>query len=447
LIKAKLGIVGILLGLFAVNSAIGQPHQSLSLRQANDAARQAQLQEQAQKISAENFDLRSRSINEQVSDLDTKYWRELLWTTAVVEPQQTYVAEALAQILDLANKSNLSANQSEIVTVALRVSVQLYKGKSDLYGGLAQNFVNIIESSSNPTWVAMSLSGLASLDHTEVKRLTALARQRFNTSGLTLQTTLRTLEANNQYSAPPLKDLLNGKVAAGQPHLYVVCTSDRSLLCQTILKDKQGKFLRQVDGKLWSMPLFLQSLHRIPWNFTNGQTPQGIYRLEGLEPETNAPPNDKEFLAYGQFPLVKLFMPFEPKVKEFLPGKRGSFKGSLGAYQALLPPSWRNHFPMQQSYWAGMLGRSFIRIHGTGFASNYFRAQNPANNDWNPALGCLSALELYDRYGNLQQADIPKLTSALQQAGQGKVTGFAVVVDLPPGQDPLLEIEQAIASL
>jgi hypothetical protein len=146
-------------------------------------------------------------------------------------------------------------------------------------------------------------------------------------------------------------------------------------------------------------------------------------------------PDDEVFHAYGQFSLVNLFVPFENGVNAFLPNQKGAFTGNLQAYQTLLPPSWRSYQPMQQTYWAGNVGRSLFRIHGSGAAIDFFRNKagvvNVRNFDWNATLGCLSAIEIYDKRGSLIKADMPKILNALNTVGKGKVEGFLIVVDVP----------------
>jgi hypothetical protein len=192
--------------------------------------------------------------------------------------------------------------------------------------------------------------------------------------------------------------------------------------------------------------LLLRSLHGLSWNFERGQSPQGIYRIEGIVPQ----PDDQFFRAYGQFPLVNLFVPFEPGAQAFLANKKGSFNGSLQAYQALLPPSWRNYFPIQQSYWAGKIGRALFRIHGSGEAIDFFQgnARYPNSANWNPTIGCLSALELYNDAGELQQADMPKILNALSAAGGKNFSGYMIVVEAPGASGPIsiTDLEAAIAA-
>jgi hypothetical protein len=141
---------------------------------------------------------------------------------------------------------------------------------------------------------------------------------------------------------------------------------------------------------------------------------------------------------------VNLFLPFETGVSKFLPGKNGPFTGSIKDYQALLPPDWRGYFPIQQSYWAGLIGRTLFRIHGSGESPDYFSSQNrnPDSYNWNSTLGCLSALELYDKVGVLQQADMPKILNALTATGGKNFTGYLIVVEIPHLSNSPISLEE-----
>lgn len=336
--------------------------------QATAAARVERRQRQFRQVRSENYSLKRYPV----IDSNERHWRNLLWTTALVEPQETYVALALNEILALTTRSKLSKSQMRTVEMAMQVGTQLYLSNPTFYTSVKLQFLQTIRRSSNSRWVAMALSGLAkgSIPRNELKQLSDYVRQRFPkwSQNLFLQTTLREVtQVLAPSPVPPLKDLLNRNIALHQFHLYVICQPDRDVLCQTILKNRNGQFVRQ-NGQLWSVPLLVRSIHGLGWNFSRGQTPQGIYRIEGVMPKSGA----QFFGAYGQFPLVKVFLPFESGVREFLPRRKGRFTGTLKAYQALLPPSWRGYFPIQQSYWAGKMGRSLIRIHGSGEASDFF---------------------------------------------------------------------------
>ncbi|MBD2020245.1 hypothetical protein H6F43_08605 [Leptolyngbya sp. FACHB-36] len=414
--------------------------------QATATARTVQRQQQARQVRPENFDLKRFPV----IDANEKHWRNILWTTAVVEPQEAFVAEALDQVLALMTRSGLSDSQMRTVDMATKIGTQLYLSNPTLYSRIGQRFTEAVAASRDPEWVAVSLSGLAKANPTSslTQQLSQQVQQRFpNWSGNPyLQTTLREVaNLRSTQSAPPLRDLLNWTIAPKQPHLYVLCQPDRYVVCQTVLKDRSGQFVRQSNGELWSVPLLLRSLHNLSWNFVRGQTPQGVYRMEGTVPQ----PDDEFFRAYGQFSLVNLFVPFESGVKQFLPSKKGRFTGSVQEYQKLLPPSWRDHVPMQQSYWAGRIGRSEFRIHGSGESPDFFsgKDKNPDTYNWNPTIGCLSALELYNEQGQLVAADMPKILSALESVGGKRFSGYMMVVDLPGTAGKPLAIDQIDAAI
>lgn len=405
---------------------------SVGIPDATTAARIAQKQKQTRQILPENYDLTQYPV----IDANVKHWRSLLWTTGIVSPKTTFVADAIDGILALANRSNLSNGQQRVVEMAMQVGTQLYLTGDPVFHNLRSRFATIMTESADPAWVAMSLSALQQGGATAADLTPWLdyIQKRFPGWGddPILYTTIRDVELSFQpLATPPLQDLLTWEIAPHQPHLFVLCQPNRRVLCQAILRDAQGQFLRDSGdktGPLWSVPLLLESIHTLDWNFSRGRTPQGIYRIEGEVPQ----PDLEYFRAYGQFALVNLFAPREPGVKRFLPNKAGTIP-NLPIYQSLLPPSWRNYFPIQQSYWAGKLGRGLFRIHGSGEATNFFNGKilPPESYDWNPTLGCLSALEIYDEDGRLVQSDMPKILNALQQVGGKNYSGYLVVVDVP----------------
>jgi hypothetical protein len=417
------------------------PASATQIPQATAAARHQQQQEAARQVRPENYDLSRYPI----TAANERHWRIILWNTAVTEPQAAYVSETIAQILTLSVRPRLSEAATQTVDRALPVATQLYLSDPSRYPHLEQQFLQIIAQSRDPQWIGMALSALtkAGTKPDQHQQWRDRIQQRFPNWAETvpLYTTIRdTLHRDNPQPLPPLSDLLSWSIAPNQLQLYVFCRPDRGVLCQAILKDRSGKFVRQSDGQLWTVSLAGRSLHNLSWNFTHGQTPQGIYRIEGTVPQ----PDTAFFRAYGLFPLVQLFVPFESDARQFLPNP------SLMTYQTLLPPTWRNYFPIQQSYWAGKAGRGEFRIHGSGEAPSFFsnNSRYPASAGWNPAIGCLSALEQYDETGKLQQADMPKILEALTAAGGANFTGYLVVVDVPGANTPLTleELETAIAA-
>lgn len=386
------------------------------------------------------------------TDANETHWRKTLWATALLEPQQSYVANALTTILQLTDRNDLSDSQVRTVQMAMQVGTQLFLSNPQFYANIGDRFRQTVEQSPYPEWAGMALSALVQggLSQEKAKEALGKTKIRFNIAdNLSLKVALGDI-ANQINSAPtpPLADLLHWQIAPQQTHFYVLCRPDPTILCQAVIKDRNGNFLRKnssPNAPIWSVPLLTRSLHGLRWNFVRGNTPQGIYRMEGIMPRSESP----YFGAYGQFPLVKVFLPFESGVESFLPAQSTQFSNTLQNYQTLLPPTWRGYAPIEQAYWAGNLGRSLIRVHGSGEFPTFFanNSRYPQSYGWNPAIGCLSAKELYNDDGSLKEADMPKILQALSEAGGGKIEGYMIVSQVSGNsQQPLslAEIETAI---
>jgi len=399
-------------------------------------ARDAQILDQQQKAHLSRFDLQKYPIIES----NASHWQDSLWALGVLAIEEPYAVQAIENVLQMTTAANLSDPQKGIIDMAMQVGLELYTLKPNVYGKLQPHFLRTINSSDDSQWVALSLAAIAksaNADPNQLAKLKLKVQQRFPKwqQDLHLRVTLQNLPsdrlmADKPKTIPNLTDLLKWQVTPQQAHVYVLCRPNRDVLCLTLIKDRNGKFLKQ-GQQLWSAPLLLQSLRNLDWYFTNGRTPQGLYRMEGISRQ----PDDEFFHAYGQFSLVNLFVPFEDGANAFLPNQKGKFTGNLQAYQALLPPTWRDYAPIQQTFWAGNVGRSLFRIHGSGAAIDFFQNKpavvNTKNFDWNATLGCLSALEIYDERGNLLKADMPKILNALSIVGKGKIEGYLIVVDVP----------------
>lgn len=399
------------------------------------AARVEQRQEQLDRIVPERFDLRRYPV----TDANETHWRQTLWATAVLEPQRADIAEAVAAILTLTQRPQLSVSRAKTVHMAMQIGTQLYLSNPGLYSAIGDRFQETLHHSPHAKWAAMSLSALLQqgLEPQVAQGEVARLRDRFaGQETLVLNIALRDLQEQlTPASLPPLTDLLNWQVAPQQAQIYVFCRPNRDVLCLGLIKDQDGDWLQEEDGSLWQVPLLARSLHGLRWNYIRGATPQGIYRIEGTMPRSTT----TYFRAFGQFPLVKMFMPFERGVKTFVPPQNGTLNGAVSVYQSLLPLSWRGYFPMEEAYWAGRRGRGLIRIHGSGEPPEFFgnNERAPESYAWNPAIGCISAIETYDDSGRLQRADMPKILQSLSDAAGGQVEGYVVMVDVPGSNVPM----------
>jgi hypothetical protein len=406
-----------LLLLLAPLKGMTQENPVVQQEQATTPAREQQFLEQLERIGPYRY---------LYPLTQTAAWEETLWATALLEPKRPYIAKALADLLIEAMEPDLPAARAELVSLGMQVSIQLYLSDPYYFRTIGDRLRQIVARSPNAQWSVMALAALgqAELSPQETRYWMDTVSFRF-APGLEQGVAVALQDMQQQLeplALPPLKELLNWQIAPQQAHIYVFCRPQREILCRAMLKDQQGHWVRRgQEGELWSVLLLSRSLHRLRWHFVRGDTPAGIYRVEGTMPR----PEASEFRAYGQFPLLKVFLPFEPGIPGFAP--------DLEAYRALLPPSWRGYFPVEGTYWAGKLGRSLIRIHGSG--------ENPAlfaqlrgewrKDNYNPTLGCLSAFEIYDGTGELIKADMPDILKTFQKAAGGEMTGYLIVVEIP----------------
>ncbi|MCS7030419.1 MAG: hypothetical protein NZL92_02655 [Gloeomargarita sp. SKYG116] len=392
---------------------------------ATQSARIEQLQRERQRIQPQHYDWTRYPLTE----THATHWRRLLWATALQQPQEPFVWQALQQILSQARTQQPTPTATALITQALQVSHLYFQQHPTSRLHLQASLEQVVQHSPHPHWVALAVNALARPLPLEQRHvLLTQVRQRFPQPSDLLAVVLQDLAQSSQ-PLPSLSDLLAWQVYPGEMQLYVFCRPNRWRPCTLLVKDDRGEFYRE-QGQVWSRQLLLQSVYALDWPFTYGQTPQGLQRLEGITEIRTG----ELFRAYGQFPLVKLFLPFEPGTRAFFPPQPGPFQGTLAAYQERLPPTWRDYRPLHQSYYAGRLGRSLLRIHGTGDAPVLFARPPEGQHEWNPALGCLTALERYGPQGELLQADMPEILRVLTAASSGRMTGYLVVVDIPDDQ-------------
>jgi hypothetical protein len=477
--------VGLILGIFlgGMGWAVAEAVPPL-MPEATAAARSRQAQQQDDLTAIDRYDRQQHPF----TAAQETHWRQTLWATAVREPQGERARAAEGAIVDLLTLATAptapTPTQERLITQALQVAHQLYTAQPQEFAGLEGALGALVrggddrqipqgEALVRASWVAAALTALVEGGQQgDPRTLLAQVQENFPQEAqlLPLSLALRDLaRGENPPPLPPLGDLLQGWLQGelaqpGQAWVYVLCRPDRGVLCRVLVKDDRGQFYLdpQAEDRVWSVLLSGRSLHGLPWYLSRGETPQGLYRMEGTIPQ----PDQDYFRAYGYFPLVTLFVPGEPGLTSFgpqppapiavdpddsqpnggIPGEvpapgglaRSASPTTLRDYQALLPPRWRNYTPLHQTYWAGKLGRGLFRIHGTGEDPAFFanNQRYPLSSGWNPAIGCLSAQELYDAQGQWIQGGMPGLLEALHQVTGGKMEGYTLVVEVPSG-DPL----------
>ena len=218
---------------------------------------------------------------------------------------------------------------------------------------------------------------------------------------------------------PPLLDLLAAPIKSGYPVVYSFQRKNRNFFGLVMVRDAQGRFVRNADGSYFNVPQLARAGNTLPSSITNGNTPQGIFSIDGTGTSVDT-------IWIGPTPYLNSFLPIESSLSDF--SHQADTEGwSEEKYTEFLPASWRNYFPIKEAWRAGLAGRNEILAHGTTVNSDYYRKESfyPGT----PSAGCLVAMEYWSKIdGRLLHSDQLSLVKAFSSTGS--LQGFMVVINL-----------------
>jgi hypothetical protein len=334
------------------------------------------------KINFAINEIKNRSIGFQ------KAFLELIYTNF----QKKYTP----QISDLAN----STTNAKVFVLCINYLLQangLKKNKIELYNLLANRKVSLTHT--NEDAVLLKQCELITL--------------RFNVPKIDTSVLL-----NNIFTSSFLK---------GNTILYSIQRKNRDYPGIVIIKKPDGSFVTNPDGTIFNTQQLGRSITNLPCYLTNGNTPQGIFRMTGLAISQSS------FI--GPTFNIQLSMPFETSVQYFL--KDSTLTDTLWTlekYQYLLPIKLKNYWPLFQTYHASEVGRTEIIAHGTTIDPTFYTGKSYYPHT--PSLGCLCTKEIWSQKDGLRvESNQQKLIDALQKAGN--IDGYCVVIELNDLQKPV----------
>ncbi len=229
---------------------------------------------------------------------------------------------------------------------------------------------------------------------------------------------------------PDIVQLFRYQKSIRQKIIYSFQRWNRDYPGLAIIQMADGRFAKLPNGKLMVFEQLARSGSGLPYFITNGNTPQGIFSIQGLAVANNA------FI--GPTPNIQMIMPFESSWQKFFSDHTGGPFDSLELYLQLLPASWRNYAPMMESWNAGRIGRTEIIAHGTALDPEYFRDRPfyPLT----PTLGCLCAKEIWNpTNGRLLVSEQFSLANAFESASGSN--GYLYVINLNDAAKPVSRAE------
>ena len=297
----------------------------------------------------------------------------------------------------------------------------------------------VLTKETHPKGVAMAALFVYRNDSTQFKKILSSINEKFPdyTSIPVLTELVKYMLASSVTKKDKLPDL-SSLFAVQSSHrrkmIYSFQRQNRDYPGIAVIQGADGKFARDENGELIMIRQLARSGSSLPYFITNGNTPQGIYSIQGIGISTNQ--------LIGPTPNLQMIMPFEKYWFDFFHEDADSTYPLL-SYLDILPDSWRDYLPIQESFYAGKTGRTEIIAHGTTIDPAYFTGRSfyPIS----PTLGCLCAPENWNvSTGRLTTSEQFRLADTYSKIESDD--GFFIVLNLDNKQIPVSrnEIEMII---
>ncbi len=333
-----------------------------------------------------------------------------LWAAELTKDRDTSFRALYSKLLD-----SIATFQPDMQRRILQAGFSLWRGEHP------DPVLSFAQSTTDPKLYAMAVNYLlkTKLDAAYFKDLT-LSRFPSKLEHPIISALLGNLDIwiNGRPSLPLLKDLLEFRKDSSVFRMFFFVRQDRAHSGRIVFRKPSGVFLRDSSGKVLTLPYFAMALPNLPGYITNGNSPQGCFSVAGVY---NSPAK-----LIGPTPRIRLFMPSETDNKTFYNNYKLTGKDDRELYLSLFPESWRNYFPIMETYYAGKAGRNDIVMHGTTVDQRYYTKEVFYPNV--PTHGCLSGIEKWDDKGYLIFSDQQKLISIYNSLGNPK--GFIYLIEI-----------------
>ena len=240
-----------------------------------------------------------------------------------------------------------------------------------------------------------------------------------------LQNRLKSSKLNTTYSVKQvLNEILNKDFLAHQIVMYSFQRKNRDYPGMVLIRDANGNFITDSSGNIFNIPQLARSITNLPGYLSNGNTPQGIFKMFGFGVSTSS------FI--GPTANVQMGMPAEISMKKFF-GDSTILDSvwTIDRYQNLIPKKLKDYWPLYDSYYAGLAGRSEIIAHGTTIDPKFYSGK--LYYPLTPTQGCLCTKEIWS--GKRLESDQQKLVNGLLKAGGAN--GYCVVIEIDDQHAPV----------
>ncbi len=248
-----------------------------------------------------------------------------------------------------------------------------------------------------------------------------------------LQTRLAPEKVHQLSQEKILVEILSKNFLPDQIVMYSLQREDRDYPGLVLIRNADGEFVTDSSGKIFNIPQLARSISGLPGYLTNGNTPQGIFKMYGFKVSM------ENFICPTA--NVQMGMPVELSLQKFFDNNYiPDSTWTIDYYQKLIPQNLKDFLPLYESYYAGLAGRSEIIAHGTTIDPSFYlgKPYYPLT----PTQGCLCTKEIWN--GNRIESDQQKLVNGLLKAGGAN--GYCVVIEIDNKKAPV-KLKDVIAFL
>lgn len=360
------------------------------------------------------------NLSADLNNPDGRYeFRNAFWPIELIQYKSAYAEKRISDAFTQINHCSIAFQRGLLEVV--------YANWSEKFRPQVQQ---LIKNTSDPKIFAMCAeylwrNGKYPMAKKEIENFLI---QKFDTlrDNAILMMLRKRLQGKETDPLPPLENIFSEQFAPGLTVMYSFQRQNRDYPGLVIVRKPDGSFVRDSAGKIFSVPQLARSVSDLPFYLTDGNTPQGIYRMSGFDISTS------RFI--GPTQNIQLSMPFEIPVDSFIISylPDGDTSWDIGRYRALLPRSWQQYAPVYQSFYAGEAGRTAIIAHGTTIDPEYYKGETYYPQT--PSLGCLCTHESWSpETGRRTESDQQKLVNAIKKTGLSGLKGgigYAIVIEL-----------------
>ena len=354
----------------------------------------------------------NRTITLQLDSTTDEQWQSAFYNIGFINYKKSYITKSIKKIAP-----QVILQSDDCKKAFLNLVNNLYPKN---YFSVAKNICN---STDDVKLFAMGMhymmhSYKTSEDIVWIKNKVKQVYESDSTNPILHELNVEMCNTFNKNSTPDLSTFFDKNYLPNTTIVFSFQRNNRNYPGLAMIRKPDGSLAKNDDGTYFSVPQLARSISNMPGYITNGNTPQGIFKMNGFDT------SDNYFI--GTTTNIQLAMPNEYN-QTLINGDIVDTTWTLEQYKNLLPASFQNYNPMYGTFYAGKAGRTEIIAHGTTVNPTYYSSTSFYPHT--PTMGCLTSVEIWNnKTGYLQKSNQQKLTDALQK--NGVPIGYLIVIEL-----------------